>query len=211
MSEDVVHHFVQESPVVILDFGSQFTQLIARSVRGLGVYCEIHPYHISHEELLAKQPKAVILSGGPSSVGKKSSPKVVKKLFESNLPILGICYGMQLISHVHKGKVKSSHSREYGFSELEILEASGLFKGFKKGEKAKVWMSHGDSVGDIPKEAILTARTKGCPVAAIQMGNLHAVQFHPEVAHTEIGERVIANFLFEICKLPKDWKMENFL
>ena len=122
-------------PVVILDFGSQFTQLIARAVRAQGVYCEVEPYSISIEKLKAKQPKALIFSGGPSSVGAKSAPKIAKTVFGWDLPILGICYGMQLLSHLHEGKVSSGKHREYGASEIEILESSGLFAGFKKGEK----------------------------------------------------------------------------
>ncbi len=198
------------TPIVILDFGSQFTQLIARVVRALGVYCEIEPYSISSEALKAKGAKGIILSGGPSSVGAKSSPKITKTIFELDVPILGICYGMHLLSHLTKGKVESGGSREYGFAEIEILECHGLFAGFKKGERVSVWMSHGDSVGNVPPGATVLARSERCP-AAIQLNQLHAVQFHPEVAHTSIGERVFSNFLFNICNLSNDWKMENFL
>lgn len=198
-------------PVVILDFGSQFTQLIARAVRALGVYCEIHPYSISLSDLKAKSPRALILSGGPASVGRRASPKVTKGLFDWGLPVLGICYGMHLLSHVHRGKVKSGDSREYGFSEIQILENDGLFSGFRQGERAEVWMSHGDSVDEVPGGARVTARSGTCPVAAIQMGNIHAVQFHPEVAHTPIGEKVLSNFLFKVSGLEPDWEMGNFL
>lgn len=200
-----------KTPIVILDFGSQFTQLIARAVRGLGVYCEIEPYSISPEKLRERAPSGLILSGSPSSVSAKSAPKIAKTIFELDVPVLGICYGMQLLSHLHKGKVESGGSREYGFAELEILEPTGVFAGFKKGEKATVWMSHGDSVGTAPPEAKVIARSERCPVVAMQMKNFHAVQFHPEVAHTAIGDRVLSNFLFSICKLSPDWKMENFL
>jgi len=200
-----------KTPIVILDFGSQFTQLIARAVRGLGVYCEIEPYTISAEALAAKQPKGLILSGGPSSVSAKSAPKIAKSIFSLDVPVLGICYGMQLLSHLHKGKVESGSSREYGFAEVEILEAQGLFAGFKKNEKVTVWMSHGDSVGAVPPGALVLAKSERCPVVAMQLNQFHAVQFHPEVAHTVIGERILSNFLFSICHLSNDWKMENFL
>ena len=200
-----------KTPVIILDFGSQFTQLIARAVRAQGVYCEIEPYSISSEKLKNRAPKALILSGGPSSVGTKQSPKVAKMIFDLNIPILGICYGMQLLSHVHKGKVESGKSREYGFAEVEILQSKGLFSGFSRGEKVAVWMSHGDSVGQLPPGSELLARSERCPVVAMQMGNLHAVQFHPEVAHTVIGERVLQNFLFGVVGLKADWKMNDFL
>ncbi len=198
------------SPVVILDFGSQFTQLIARAVRSAGVYCEIEPYSVGIEALKRKGPRALILSGGPSSVSDKTAPKIFKSVLEMQIPVLGICYGMQLISNLHKGKVVSGKSREYGFSELEVLKSEGLFKGLKTGEKSQVWMSHGDSVGTLPPGAELLARSSGCPVAALRLGNLYAVQFHPEVSHTSIGERVIANFLFDIAGLKPDWKMGDF-
>lgn len=197
-------------PVLILDFGSQFTQLIARSVRALGVYCEIEPYSLSLDKLRAKSPKAIILSGGPASVSAKNAPKIGNALFEMGVPVLGICYGMQLLSHLHKGKLVSGKAREYGACEIEVLETSGLFTGFKKNEKVQVWMSHGDSVGAIPEGARLTAQSEKCPVA-LEYKNLHAVQFHPEVAHTSIGTRLLSNFLFEVAGLKADWKMEDFL
>jgi GMP synthase (glutamine-hydrolysing) len=196
-------------PVVILDFGSQFTQLIAREIRSQGVYCEIEPYSIPLAKLKEKAPKALVLSGGPSSV--QTGPKLMQAVLGLDLPILGICYGMQLLSHLHRSKVKSGSSREYGSAHIEIMETGGLFAGFKKGEKLPVWMSHGDSVQAVPEGAKLTARSEKCPVVAYQMGNLYGVQFHPEVHHTPIGKKVIGNFLFEIAKLPADWKMENFL
>lgn len=196
--------------VLILDFGSQFTQLIARAVRSLGVYCEIEPYSLSLEKLKAKSPKAVILSGGPASVGEKTAPKIGKALFEMDVPILGICYGMQLLSHIHKGKLGSGNAREYGACEIEIKENKGLFAGFKKGEKAGVWMSHGDSVEMVPDGATVTAVSDKC-VVALDFKNLHAVQFHPEVAHTTIGTRILSNFLFNVASLKPDWKIQDFL
>jgi GMP synthase (glutamine-hydrolysing) len=197
-------------PVLILDFGSQFTQLIARAVRGLGVYCEIVPYSTSAAELKKRQPQALILSGGPSSVSDKTAPKIFKSVLEMDVPVLGICYGMQLLSQLHKGKVVSGTSREYGFAEIEILQNEGIFAGFKKGEKLPVWMSHGDSVGTVPPGATLLAKSSGCPVAALKIGKFYAVQFHPEVSHTSLGTQLLSNFLFGIGKLKADWKMENF-
>lgn len=194
-----------------MDFGSQFTQLIARAVRSLGVYCEIEPYSVSVERLLETKPKALILSGGPQSVGDKTAPTLVKSVLDLNTPVLGICYGMQLLSHLHQGKVARGQSREYGCAEVEILKNQDLFAGFRTGEKCPVWMSHGDSVETVPDHALVTARSERCPVAAFQMGNFHAVQFHPEVAHTPIGTRVLSNFLFKICGLAADWQMGNFL
>lgn len=201
---------IHEVPVVILDFGSQFTQLIARAVRGLGVYCEIEPYSISLKRLKAKNPKAIILSGGPASVKTQAAPKIGKALFEWNLPTLGICYGMQLISFLKQGKLESGKAREYGFCEVQVLENSGLFQGFRRGEKLPVWMSHGDSVGEVPEGGKVTAESEKC-VVAFEYQNLHAIQFHPEVAHTPIGTQVLSNFLFKVAKLESNWKMENFL
>jgi GMP synthase (glutamine-hydrolysing) len=198
-----------DASVIILDFGSQFTQLIAREIRGLGVYCEIEPYSISFEKLRAKKPSALVLSGGPSSV--KTGPKLMQSVLDLQVPILGICYGMQLLSHLSKGKVTSGISREYGSCEIEILKSTGLFEGFSKGEKSIVWMSHGDSVAKLPPVAELTARSESCPVVAYQRGNLHGVQFHPEVHHTSIGRRLLSNFLFKIAKIKPNWKIENFL
>lgn len=197
-------------PLVILDFGSQFTQLIARAVRALGVYCEIVPYSVDLQKLKNKNPKAIILSGGPASVGTRTAPKIGKALLEWNLPILGICYGMQLISFLNEGKLESGKSREYGFCEIEVLDNVGIFEGFKSKEKLPVWMSHGDSVGKAPNGGNVTAVSEKC-VVAFQYRNLHAIQFHPEVAHTPIGTKVLSNFLFKIAKLESNWKMEDFL
>ncbi len=197
-------------PVVILDFGSQFTQLIARTLRSLGVYCEIEPYSIDLKILKSRNPKAIILSGGPASVKTKTAPKIGETLLSWNIPVLGICYGMQLISFLKEGKLDSGKAREYGFCEIEVQENTGLFYGFQKGEKLSVWMSHGDSVGKIPNEGKVTARSEKC-VVAFQYENIHAIQFHPEVAHTSIGTKVLSNFVFGIAGITPTWKMENFL
>lgn len=200
-----------DCPVVILDFGSQFTQLIARSVRELGVYCEVEPYSIPLAKLKAKNPKALILSGGPSSVSAKKAPKLMHEVLEGGLPVLGICYGMQLLSHMGKGKLNSGKTREYGAADVTVLKNTGLFKGFEVGQKIPVWMSHGDSVEEIPADGTVTAKSDSCPLAGFEKGNFYAVQFHPEVAHTRDGNKILGNFLFEIAKLSNGWKMENFL
>ncbi len=199
-----------DCPVVILDFGSQFTQLIARSVRELGVYCEVEPYSIPLAKLLAKNPKALILSGGPSSVSAKKAPKLMKEVLEGELPVLGICYGMQLLSHMDQGRLNSGKTREYGAADLTVLKNTGLFKGFAIGQKLPVWMSHGDSVEQIPELGTVSAKSESCPVAGFEKGNFYAVQFHPEVAHTRDGNKILGNFLFEIAGLSGGWKMGNF-
>lgn len=201
---------INSHSVIILDFGSQFTQLIARMVRELGVFCEIEPYTTSLEKLRAQRPQAIILSGGPASVGSQAAPRLNKAIFELNIPILGICYGMQLLSHLKAGKVESGKAREYGACKIEILNHSGLFAGFKPGAQAEVWMSHGDSVKRLPGNCKVTAQSEKC-VVAFEMGNLHAVQFHPEVAHTPIGKQIFENFLFKIAGLKPNWKMGDFL
>ena len=201
---------ISKSCVIILDFGSQFTQLIARSLRDLGVYCEIEPYSIEPLTLLSKNPKALILSGGPASVYEKNAPKLRQIIFESRLPVLGICYGMQLFSQAFSGQVKNSGTREYGDCEIEILDNSDLFIGFNEGTRQNVWMSHGDSVTTVPQGATITARSNRCPVIAYRLGNFFGVQFHPEVAHTKFGPQLFSNFL-NIAGVSFDWKPDDIL
>lgn len=198
------------TPVIVLDFGSQFTQLIARLVRECGVFCEIEPYYVSLDQLKEKNPRAIILSGGPASVGKKAAPMLNQLLLDWQIPILGICYGMQILSHLKKANVGSGKAREYGACSIKIQKASGLFKGFAKGEEATVWMSHGDSVENLPADCEITATSEKC-VVAFEKDHLHAVQFHPEVAHTAMGRRLFENFLFEIAGLSPSWRIENVL
>ena len=143
---------INSHSVIILDFGSQFTQLIARMVRELGVFCEIEPYTTSLEKLRAQRPQAIILSGGPASVGSQAAPLLNKAILELNIPVLGICYGMQLLSHLKAGQVESGKAREYGACKIEVINNSGLFAGFKLGAQAEVWMSHGDSVKRLPAD-----------------------------------------------------------
>ena len=197
--------------VLILDFGSQFTQLITRRIRELNVYSEIHPFQVSIDFIKEFNPKAIILSGGPSSVYEEDAPKVDKKLFELGIPILGICYGMQIIVYSMGGKVESADKREYGKAEIEITNHESIFKSF--GKNNIVWMSHGDSIKSIPEGFELIAKTPNTELAAIEnkQKNIYAIQFHPEVVHTENGIKIIENFLFNICKCERNWNMGSFI
>ncbi len=200
--------------VIILDFGSQYTQLIARRVRELKVYSEIHPCTITLEELKALAPAALILSGGPSAVYEEDSPTVDPAIFDLGLPVLGICYGMQLMTHLMGGKVDVSTHREYGPAELIVDDFSDLFYGLDD-EKAplRVWMSHGDRLHGLAPGFQTIARSQNSPFAAMrhESGRLWGVQFHPEVVHTPRGKEVLSNFLFRICRLSPTWTMANFI
>jgi GMP synthase (glutamine-hydrolysing) len=199
--------------VVILDFGSQFTQLIARRVREAGVYSEIHPCTVDPERVKALNPQALILSGGPSSVLDPGSPGLDPSYLELGLPILGICYGMQLLSHNLGGKVVASSEREYGRAQFEVLGDCPLFEGVESPEDMTVWMSHGDRVEAIPPDFEIMGRTESIPFAA--MGHpgrkIYALQFHPEVAHTQDGPLVLQNFLFKVAGLKPSWSMASFV
>ncbi len=197
--------------ILILDFGSQYTQLIARRIRELHVYCEIHPYNYDLEKIKKFNPKGIILSGGPSSVYDENSPKIDNSIFDLNVPVLGICYGSQLIIHLNGGKVTSAKKREYGFAEITVIDKNYLFDGLP--EKFSVWMSHGDIIESIPDNFISIAKTENSPFAAIKSLNLPfwGVQFHPEVAHTEYGKEILSNFVFKICKCKPEWDMGSFL
>jgi GMP synthase (glutamine-hydrolysing) len=197
--------------VLILDFGSQYTQLIARRVRELGVYCEIQPCTASYKSIVAFGAKAIILSGGPASVLKKGAPKIDGRIFELGLPILGICYGMQLMTVLRGGKVVSAKAREYGMAKLEPMGNHPLFKGVTK--DSVVWMSHGDSIACLPSDFTLIGQTdNGVPAAmACKDQPFFALQFHPEVQHTEQGSTVLKNFLFSIAHVSADWNMQDFI
>ncbi len=199
--------------ILILDYGSQTTQLIARRVRECKVYCEIHPFHMGLEAIRAFKPKGVILSGGPASVYEPEAPANPPELFKMGIPILGICYGMQLMTHVLGGKVGKSHKREYGRSELFIDDPSDLFAGLDSGGSIQVWMSHGDRIESPPSGFRGIAHSANSPVAAIKNDALriYGVQFHPEVVHTPLGKEIIRNFLFRVCDCPADWTMESFV
>ncbi len=196
---------------LILDFGSQYTQLIARKVRELGVYSEIHPYSISLDRIKSLSPGAIIFSGGPKSVYEPDSPHPDPRIFQLGIPILGICYGLQLIAHHLGGRVEKAPEREYGFASLHIIDRSGLLSGLK--EKTQVWMSHGDRLEAVPPGFAVTGRTSNSRAAVIenQERKIYGVQFHPEVAHTREGKKVLGNFLFRVAGLRADWNMSSFI
>jgi len=204
--------------ILILDFGSQYTQLIARRVRELKVYCEILPHTISPKEVFNKNPVGIILSGGPASVNGSGkgirnvgAPSCGKEIISGRLPVLGICYGMQLMAHQHGGKVSSAQRREFGRAEISVENSGELFKGLPS--NLNVWMSHGDEVQNMPEGFVHLAKTANAQVAAMAdpEKKLYGVQFHPEVAHTPQGKQVLSNFLFNICRESPDWRMDSFI
>ncbi|HJU31081.1 MAG TPA: glutamine-hydrolyzing GMP synthase, partial [Hyphomicrobiaceae bacterium] len=199
--------------VLIIDFGSQVTQLIARRVREQGVYSEIVPFNRAEDALQRLRPKAVILSGGPASVTEFGTPRAPDWVFKAGLPVLGICYGEQTMVAQMGGGVEGGHHREFGRAELEVTGDTALFKDvWKKGERDTVWMSHGDRVTRLPPGFKVVGVSKGAPFAAIadEKRKLYAVQFHPEVAHTPKGSQIIGNFVRRIAGLPGDWSMAHF-
>jgi GMP synthase (glutamine-hydrolysing) len=197
--------------ILILDFGSQYTQLIARRVRENHVYSEIHPFNFSLEKIREFNPKAIILSGGPSSVYGEGAPRVDSRFFELPYPMLGICYGMQLMGKELGGQVEASDRREYGRAILEVDDNQDLF--YQVSAKSQVWMSHGDHVVKIPSGFKVLAHSSNSPVAAMgdPQKKRFAVQFHPEVTHTEEGKQILKNFLFRICGCKADWTMSSFI
>jgi len=197
--------------VVILDFGSQYNQLIARRVRELKVYCEIHPFNLSARRIAALKPAAIILTGGPASVGAVNRPMPDPGIFKLGIPILGICYGMQITADMLGGKVSYAASREYGFSRLKILRKTGLFSGLPA--HMQVWMSHGDSVLEAPTGFTTLACTDSIPIAAFADAKrrIYGVQFHPEVVHTPRGKELFADFLFRIARCKPNWSMASFV
>jgi len=196
--------------VLILDFGGQYTQLIARRVRELGVYSEIVPFNITVEDLRAKAPRGIILSGGPSSVYDEGAPHPDPGVIQMGVPVLGICYGVQLMAHFLGGEVKPSNRREYGHADIEVKSESQLLAGLPS--TLKVWMSHGDYVSRPPEGFTITAATEAA-IGAVEdpSRKLYGVQFHPEVAHTPQGKEVLRNFLVNICHLRCDWTMASFI
>ncbi len=208
-----------KNSVLILDFGSQYTQLIARRVRECNVYSRIEPFHIGIDKIKELAPAALILSGGPSSVYEDKAPRIEKTVLELGIPVLGICYGLQLIAFLSNMKVEPAGGREYGLASLEIIPAlSGqndppgkLLKDVKN--HSKVWMSHGDKITQFPDDYVVTGKTENSEIAVIESTkrNIYGVQFHPEVYHTQEGKKILANFLFHIAHLEADWNMENFI
>jgi len=200
--------------ILILDFGSQYTQLIARRVRECHIYSEIHPYDIGTEKVKSLAPRGIILSGGPASVYEKNAPLSDPGIFRMGIPILGICYGMQLIAQQLGGEVARSEKREYGNAKLTLDGSEKLFRGMgRKGAQLTVWMSHGDHVKTVPPGFRGIAHSKNTPFAAFEepRKKIYGLQFHPEVVHTQRGLDLIRNFLFEICECSKLWTMESFL
>lgn len=201
----------QQESVVVLDFGAQYGQLIARNVRQCKVYCEILPHHTPLEEILQRNPKGVILTGGPSSVNEASAPRCDPRLYDSGLPILGICYGLQLMAHELGGKVSSGSKSEFGKTELQVLVGDDLFKGLNP--QLICWMSHGDVVETPPPGFVVSSCTANTPVASFsnRSRKLFGVQFHPEVVHTPWGIEVLRNFLYDWCGCTGQWTMESFV
>ena len=192
--------------ILIIDFGSQYTQLIARRVREARVYCEIHPPTRTMDWIREWNPAGIILSGGPNSVYGENVPTTDRAIFDI-APVLGVCYGMNLIAHLEGATVLRAGRREYGRAEVRVKETTGLFAGFTRGEQMTAWMSHGDHVEDAPPGYIVTATSTGNPVTAFRHAArpIYGVQFHPEVAHTPRGTELIASFLFDICKVTPSW------
>jgi GMP synthase (glutamine-hydrolysing) len=199
--------------ILILDFGSQYTQLIARRVREANVYCEIHPFNLSREKILSFNPKGIILSGGPASVYQQGAPQVDGQLFDLKIPFLGICYGMGIISQAAGGEVARAERREYGPADLVIDDDADLFQGLRRSEAMRVWMSHGDKVDTTPKGWRILAHSQNSPIAAFvdPERRLFGVQFHPEVVHTPHGKEILRNFLFRICGCEPTWNMGHFI
>lgn len=199
--------------ILILDFGSQYTQLIARRVREAQVYCEIHPFSMAADKVRAFNPRGIILSGGPASIYDRGAPMADRAILALRVPVLGICYGMQYLAHVLGGQVEKAEDREYGSAVMTIEDDRDLFHGFRRQQSEFVWMSHGDRIDRMPDGFSVLATSKNSPVAAMADPGmrLFGVQFHPEVAHTPNGTRVLRNFLFRICGCEPLWTMSSFV
>ncbi|MFS1516482.1 glutamine-hydrolyzing GMP synthase [Bacillus sp. SCS-151] len=200
-----------EEIVVVLDFGSQYNQLITRRIRELGVYSELHPHTITAEEIRKMNPKGIIFSGGPNSVYDENAYHCDEEIFELGIPVLGICYGMQLMTKHFGGKVEGATHSEYGKATISIQNDSTLFQNLPKEQVA--WMSHGDLVTQTPEGFSIDVTSPSCPIAGMsnESRHLYAVQFHPEVRHSEYGNDVLKNFVFEVCHCKELWSMENFI
>jgi GMP synthase (glutamine-hydrolysing) len=197
--------------IVVLDFGSQYNQLITRRIREFGVYSELHPHTITAEEIKGMNAKGIIFSGGPNSVYDENSFRCDEAIFELGIPILGICYGMQLMTLHFGGKVEKAKHREYGKASIDVKNNSLLFRDLP--QQQVVWMSHGDLVVETPSDFTVDATSPSCPIAAMSNmdRNLYAVQFHPEVLHSVYGNDLLKNFVFSVCECFGDWSMENFI
>lgn len=202
---------MEKEMIIVLDFGGQYNQLIARRVRECSVYCEVHPYNMPIEKIKEMNPRGIILTGGPNSVYGEDSPRCTKELFELGIPVLGICYGSQLMSYVLGGKVATAPVSEYGKTEVTIDTSSEIFKNVS--DSTICWMSHTDYIESAPEGFKIIAHTPVCPVAGMENveRNLYAVQFHPEVVHTVEGTKMLSNFVYNVCKCSGDWKMDSFV
>ena len=202
---------MEKELIIVLDFGGQYNQLIARRVRECNVYCEVHPYSLGIEKIKEMNPKGIIFTGGPNSVYSEDAPRCEKEMFELGIPILGICYGSQLMAYLLGGSVRTAPVSEYGKTEVTADTSSVLFRNVS--EKTIVWMSHTDYIEQAPAEFRVTAHTPVCPVAAMECPEkkLYATQFHPEVMHTQEGRRMLSNFVYEVCGCSGDWKMDSFV
>ena len=202
---------MEKENVIVLDFGGQYNQLIARRVRECNVYCEVHPYTIGLDKIREMNPKGIIFTGGPNSVYGEDSPRIGKEIYELGIPILGICYGSQLMAYTLGGSVKTAPVSEYGKTEVDVTTSSRLFSNVS--EKTICWMSHTDYIEKAPEGFTITATTPVCPVAAMENAErrLYATQFHPEVMHTQEGMTMLRNFVIDICGCAGDWKMSSFV
>ncbi len=202
---------MEREMIVVMDFGGQYNQLIARRVRECNVYCEVHPYQIGIEKLKEMNLKGIIFTGGPNSVYEEGSPHCEKEVLELGVPVLGICYGSQLMAYLLGGKVATAPVSEYGKTEVEVDNGKGLFRGVS--QKTVCWMSHTDYIEKAPEGFTVTARTPVCPVAGMENAEkgLYAVQFHPEVMHTQEGMKMLRNFVIDICGCKGGWKMDSFV
>ena len=202
---------MKKEMVIVLDFGGQYNQLIARRVRECSVYCEVHPYNLGLDKIREMAPKGIIFTGGPASVYEDGAPHCEKELFELGIPVLGICYGSQLMTYLLGGSVVSADVREYGKTEVSFNKSSKLFKDVS--EQSICWMSHTDRIDRLPDGFTVSAQSDSCPAAALEneANGLYAVQFHPEVVHTQEGTKMIRNFLYEICRCTGDWEMSSFV
>ena len=203
---------MEKELVIVLDFGGQYNQLIARRVRECQVYCEVHPYNMSLDKIREMNPKGIIFTGGPNSVYKEESPLCSPEIFKMGIPILGICYGSQLMAYLLDGKVETAPVSEYGKTEVAIRKTdSKIFEGVSP--ETVCWMSHTDYIAQAPEGFEITADTPVCPIAAMEdvSRNLYAVQFHPEVLHTVEGQKMLSNFVYNVCGCSGDWKMDSFV
>ena len=202
---------MEREMIIVLDFGGQYNQLIARRVRECNVYCEVHPHTLSLEKIKEMNPKGIIFTGGPNSVYKEDSPRCSEEIFKMGIPILGICYGSQLMAYMLGGKVATAPVSEYGKTEVDVESNSRILENVSK--KTICWMSHTDYIETAPEGFSITAHTPVCPVAAMecQEKGLYAVQFHPEVMHTQEGTKMLSNFVYNVCHCSGDWKMDSFV